>query len=172
MQKMEVNNSTSITIYDVQQRNKEVIELKSFADEELNKIQDEIEERIGIAVIVERIVNPEQFVRKYYESQGYAVKKCDGYGIDKKVKNFFKRRYGLEESCWDKHGIPDFIVYLREPPRKEDEYGRIHGKYKIITAFFVEVKSHSDAIRVNQLDWIISNNVPVKIAYLERKDKP
>jgi hypothetical protein len=124
---------------------------------------DEIKRLFGISglnIEVTNIDDSELLLKKYYEYQNYSVIKCSSTfyasSVPDKICSFLK----IEKNVTMKTGVPDFCIY------KESIDGII------IDAFFVEVKTISDGVKISQLEWIFSNpEIPIKIIYLEDTSK-
>lgn len=111
------------------------------------------------------IWNPESFVRKYFEKDGYKVTKLRYKFVKRNfedaaiVDDFVSKHYRiLGELTISNYlsisGVPDFLVYKID-------------KGNIIELFFVEVKSKYDTLKTEQLLWVFQNDIPVKFIICE-----
>ncbi len=170
---MEAN---SIYFFDIRTRQHEKVDIEPLLKHKfINNIKD-IYATIGLSITV--INDAELFIKAHYKYKGYKVlkcratntKDCDIFGSDPEdykdkdiIIKFIEQNFKFYErnngeplyNYLNKYGLPDFLVYRKEHPKMIHEL------------FFVEVKNWDDGIKGNQILWMFSNNIPVKIAYLK-----
>jgi hypothetical protein len=145
---------------------------------------EEIKNKFGLAGINIEITGIQDFelvTRKYYECNGYIVERGSNF-ISKNETPYYKNEYkklqklfGIDENLIiQEYGCPDWFVYKEkleisiEDANLKYIFSGQKPKTQITEAFFVEVKSANDGLRLNQLEWVFNySNIPVKVMYLE-----
>lgn len=147
---------TTITILDFRNGKEEVVELKDICEGETQQLQAAMEKSYGIIYKIKRIVNPEIFVKTYYQKNGYRV--IPGKDVQhilkhnevgEKILKILKEKYNVDVE--HETGCPDHFLYKEDSP---DD------------CFYVEVKAGYDTLRPSQLRWISQNIAPIKVIYV------
>lgn len=152
------------------------IDKREIAKKDIREVLDKEEikkfSQLGFKLNINTISNAEKFVETYFKLNQYIVSRCTAKRIDYDTKvteddfikkmeeerniinNYLHQKYHIENiDSLIKAGIPDFLIY-----KKIDN--------QISELCFVEVKKRIDALRFEQMIWIFSNKIPVKIVIL------
>lgn len=156
MKERKIISKTTITILDFRGGKEEEVELRDICEEKTQQLQAAMEKSYGIVYEIKRIVNPELFIKAYYERNGYIVMRgtevcfLDKYDAeDKQILKTLTEKFKVDTNI--RVGCPDYFVY------KEDN---------LEECFFVEVKAGRDTLSPAQLRWVSKNIAPIKIIYV------
>jgi len=158
-----------VIVFDIRTRKMTSLDIKPIVEQEIENVLNAKFSDMGIEIDIKEIKDVEKFVEKYYTHKGYNVIRCQPHTscrIPNFIFNYLEENYkiyvnfqlGDMSNNWRKYciysGVPDFLIY------------RLNDKKEITELFFVEAKSQSDSVRMNQLFWACSSNVPLKVLHL------
>lgn len=109
----------------------------------------------GIVTDVTKISNAEIYIKNYYKSKGYNINKLNAGDTSVENLKVFEdilTKFNISSVGLDK-GIPDFII------SNDKEF------------WFIEVKTTDDGLKKNQIDWILRNNLPTMVVFVELIDE-
>jgi hypothetical protein len=169
-------NAGTFYFLDMRELKTEKVEIMPILDENAQSVLQRCYDGIGLEVHISRIADAEKLMSKYFETKGYEVIRLEyranssGQFSDKEqiLANVCKflfhnyKFYNLEPQESLNHyllkaGVPDFLVFKEEADSIRD-------------LMFIEVKSGSDRVSIQQLLWVTAHNVPVKIVYITNEE--
>lgn len=138
--------------------------------------------KLGLEVNVRSMEDPEQFIGRYYRSNGYFAVNlsprspsaslvdyaqieqiCDEEGRPKEelassIREAVKARLVQSETSLNENGVPDWLIYRADLSNCRNT--------KIERLFFVEAKSENGSLTPAQLEWIAENQeLEVRVMY-------